>query len=359
MVSSKVSLSHYVPEFTIEINGKETSADVSKNITSITVDQVLNKPNNFSFKVQDDSKGGRFQWLGHDVFKFGNDVTIHMGYVQNMHKLIEGKIQNIKASFSKGLAPTFTVEGSDNAYDFLMGKSDPRVFNKKKDSDIVKEIAQIGKTKLTAVVDETKEVFPKKTKKGEKSYFAFLKELAESNGFEFYLEGRRLFFVKAKREQDPMCTLKWEEELINFQPTLNTANLITEVIVRGWDKKRKKLIEAKAKAGSETKQEKKKQLSSKIAREIYGDVVKVITDRPVCSVQEAKKIAESELDKASDKFIKGSAEIIGNPEIKTAVCVMLEGLGGWFSGKYYIEKVTHSINSSGYRTKFEAKRNSL
>lgn len=356
---TRADISYYAPQFTIEINGSEIAADVSNFILSLTVEQELNKTNNFRFEVQDEFKGGRFQLLGQEPFKFGNNVTIHMGYVHNVRKMIEGKIQNISANFSQGTAPTFTVEGADSAYEFLMEKSEPKIFKKKKASDIVEEITQMDKAHFEAVVDETEDVLPIITKKGGKSYFEFIKDMAKSNGFEFYVSGRKLFFVKETKETESILTLRWGKELINFNPTLSTAKAITEVVVRSWDRNGKKCIEARARAGDETKQEEGKQLGSRIAKEIFGDVVKVITDRPVSSIKEAQKEAKSELEKASNDFIKGKAEIIGIPEIKPAMYITIEGVGDWFSGKYYLEKVIHRLDNQGYRTTFEARRNSL
>ena len=368
MVVSKTDISHYAPTFIISINGKKFSADVAKTILSLTVDQELNKVNNFRFEVQDEftpnsqdnSNIGPFKWLGHDIFKYGNNVSIEIGYLYNMHKAVEGKIQNISANFSGGAAPTFTVEGSDSSYEFLTKRSESKVFKDKKDSDIVKEIAQMEGANLESMVDDTEEVFCRKTKKGGKSYIDFLKEITESNpDYEFSLSGRKLLFVKAKKDKDPLLTLNWGKELINFRSDLDTSRALTEVKVRGWNRTKKKLIEVSAKVGEETKQENQKQLSSEIAREIYGEVVEVVTETPVSSANEAKKIAKSKLEKASNNLVKGSAETIGIPELSPAACVNIEGLGNWFSGKYYVEKVTHVIDSNGYRTKFEGHRNSL
>ena len=258
MAITAADTSYYAPEFTVEVNGREIAADVSKRILNLTIEQVVNKTNNFRFEVQDEFRNGRFQWLGHELFKYGNTVKIEMGYVNNMHKLLEGKIQNIAATFSKGTAPTFTVEGSDKAYDFLMEEGEPKIFKKKKDSDIAEIIAKMPKTQLDAVVDDTKHVFPTKTKKGGKSYFTFLKEMAQSNGFEFYLSGRKLYFVKVKKDKDAILTLTWGKELISFNPSLNTDQAISEVVVRSWNRSSKEPIEARANAGEETRQEDRK-----------------------------------------------------------------------------------------------------
>ncbi len=369
--SNTADISYYAPEFFIEINGNELSADVSKVIKSLSVDQSLDKTNSFNFEVQDEffvgANGGQkrpFRWLGHDLFKYGNDVSVLMGYVNNKQKMVEGKIQNISANFFQSTAPTFKVDGADNAYEFLMNKSKTDVFKEKTHSEMVEKIAQMNEVNLNAVVDKTQLEFSTKIKKGGVSYFDFLKEISKSEAFKFYLSGRELFFIdpkgeKAKKEKEGIKTLKWGEELISFKPTLKTAQATTLVVVRSWDRKGKKMIEAKVPAGEETKQEDGKKLASQVAREIYGEVEKVITDQPVRTMEEARKIALSELEKSSDKFIKASVETIGIPELKPAVCINIEGLGNWFSGKYYIEKVTHRIDNNGYRTTFEAHRNSV
>jgi phage protein D len=353
-----VEISHYVPAFEVEINGRRLEAEVSKVISNITIEQEVNKTNNFRFVVQDEFMEGEFRWLGHDLFKFGNDVAIKLGYVGNMHKMVVGQIQNITANFFSGVAPTFTVEGVDSAYKFLMEKSEPRTFRDKKDSEIVKEIAK--DVHLNAVVDDTELVRPIKRKKGGESYFRFINELASSNdGFEISLSERDLFFVKAKEDKEAVMSLRWGHELINFRPSLNTSQAITEVIVRSWDREGKRTIEGRAVAGEEGGQEGERQVSSQIAREIYGDVVRVVTERPVRSVDEARREALGVLRRTSNNLIKGSGETIGIPDIKPGVCIELEDLGNWFKGKYYVEKVSHKIDTSGYRTTFDVRRNRL
>jgi phage protein D len=355
-----IDVSRYAPGFNVVINGEELEAEVSKIISNLTIEQEINKCNNFRFTVQDELKGGKFKWLGHDLFKFGNEILIKMGYSNNKRKMLEGKIQKISANFFQGLAPTFTVEGMDSAYKFLMEKSDSETFREKKNSDIVKVIAE--EAHLKPKIDDTEQVYPIKRKKGGETYFEFIGRLAkESNNFEFYISDGKLFFIKPKteKEEDPVLTLRWAHELISFQPTLNTSEPFTEVIVRSWDRTGKKTIEASAKAGEEEKQESGKKTSSQIAREIYGDVVKVITEKPVRSVEEAKEVALAELKEASDNFMKGQGETIGVPEITPGALIEIEGLGEWFSGTYYVEKTTHTIDSSGYRTSFNVRRNTI
>ena len=242
----------------------------------------MTKPTSFRFNVQDEMKDERFEWLGHDLFKPGNNVSIHMGYAGNMQKMLDGKIQNISASFSEGSTLSFVVDGADAGYQLLNVASGPRIFRNKKDSDIAREIADLAS--LKADVEDTETIFSTKTKDGGKSYFEFLLDLVQSNpGYTFYLSEKTLHFTTKKQKQDSGLTLKLGAELTRFNPTLNTRKVVSEVIVRGWDRINKKKIEVSVKAGEETTQEKTKQSASKVAQNIYGEVVKTITDRPINS----------------------------------------------------------------------------
>lgn len=358
MDKKSVDTSLYAPAFEVEISGKKLSAEEDKCISSITIEKAINKTNNFRFVVQDEMKEGKLKWLGSDLFKFGNDVSIKLGYVGNMPLMMEGQIQNISANFFTGGVPNFTVEGVDNAYKFLMEQGALKVFKEKKDSDIAKEIAKMAN--LKAEVEDTKTVHSVRKKKAGENYLKFLEYLTSQNkSFEFFISEGKLFFVSSRKDRDSILSLGWGRDLISFRPKLNTSQAITEVIVRGWDRQGKKTIEAKVKAGEEKKQDKQKKSSSQIARDIFGDVVKVITDKPVRSVEEAKRIATAELEKAGDSLITGSCETIGIPGIKQGVCLDLENVGSWFNGKYYVEKVTHKIDTSGYRTTFDVRRNTI
>lgn len=45
---------------------------------------------------------------------------------------------------------------------------------------------------------------------------------------------------------------------------------------------------------------------------------------------------------------------MGVPELRAKVLVSIAGVGNAYDRNYYVEKVTHKLNQSGYTTKFEA-----
>ncbi|HSI12963.1 MAG TPA: hypothetical protein VK961_13020 [Chthoniobacter sp.] len=357
MANNGTSVGYYAPGFKIEINGSELDPQAAHAILSVKVEQELNKTNSFTLEVQDEYRDGHFHWLETGLFQVGNPVSIALGYTDRVVNVLHGKVQNLNASFHLGSAPTFTVEGTDASYDLLTAPSEAHVFREKRDSDIVREIAR-DIAHLQAVVDETKVITPVKTKQGGKSYLEFLTTLASDNHFEFFLGGRRLYF-RASSYQESAANLTWGKDLIRFEPQLNTTAAVTEVVVRGWDASGKKLIEGRARAGEESTHESEKRTSSELMRSLFGEVVKVITDRPVRSQEEARTIAVSELNNASNNLIQATIETIGQPQLTPGVCVGVAGFGKLFSGKYYVVKATHSFGAEGYRTSLTARRNAL
>jgi phage protein D len=249
------------------------------------------------------------------------------------------------------------VEGSNNAYQKLTVGSPVHVFKEKSIGDIVKKVAEVGG--LTPDVDVDEDSVPIRTKKGGRSYLDFLRDLAKEGTYEVELVDDKLRFGTPRQDEDPIVTLEWGKNLISFRPNLNTSQAVAVVIVRGWDKQRKKPIAVQLRPGEETRQEPRAKLSSRVAQDIFGEVVKEITDRPVNSVEEARKLAKSELNRIAENLIRGSATTIGLTQLRPGVCVQLDKLGAWFTGKYYLEKVTHRLDDNGYRTTFEGRRNAL
>jgi phage protein D len=66
-------------------------------------------------------------------------------------------------------------------------------------------------------------------------------------------------------------------------------------------------------------------------------------------------VAKAILARRAEGFVGGRGESIGIPDIKPNANITLRGLGDLFSTTLYIQRATHTVNSSGYRTTFEIK----
>jgi uncharacterized protein involved in type VI secretion and phage assembly len=75
--------------------------------------------------------------------------------------------------------------------------------------------------------------------------------------------------------------------------------------------------------------------------------------QPVSNFLEANVLAASILKQLLQGLFEGSGNCIGIPKLRAGDRVEIRGIGKRFSGTYTLSKVTHTIDSGGYRTSFE------
>ncbi len=354
---SKKTYNFYSPRFEVAVEGKKLNANMSKAIIDVSVDEKKDEGASFTLTMNDefDVETQEYKWLDHPIFKEGNKVSIKMGYADKLDIMMVGEITSIEPSFFSGETPTLKISGQDMSYDYIKKPSKERAFKDMSFSDIAKDIAI--KADLIPVVDNTEKYKCVIRKDSNKTYYAFLMDLAKRVGYQFDVNKKTMYFVKPKDDEDEILTLELKKDVISFSPSIKTGKLVTEVEVRGHNEKDPNTpIVGRASAGSERSQEGGKKKGSQAAKKSNK---KVITNVVVCTQAEANALAKSELNRASDTFIEGSGECIGLPVIRKGVNIKLEKMGKRFSGKYYVRGTTHTINNNGYRTTFSVKRNAI
>lgn len=358
---SKSVLNFYAPRFEVEIENQRLTANIAKTIIDVTVEEKLDEGASFRLTVHDefDMTTQKFKWLDHALFNVGNKITIKIGYANNLYNMVIGNITSIEPNFFASETPTITIGGQDLAYDYIKRTSPERTFVEMKYSDIARQIAT--EAGLLPVVDDTGRTMSSIRKNSDETYYAFLKRLAvEAGGYQFSVEGQTMYFVKPQDDKKEILTLKLGKDIISFSPRLNTSGVVTEVEVRGHNPRNPaQPIIGRAPTGSERSQESGRRTGSQIVSERHGSIRRVITNVIVNSAEHANSIAQAKLNEASDSLIEGEGECIGIPQIRTGVNIKLEKMGEKFSGKYYVQGTTHTINSSGYRTRFSVKRNAI
>ena len=357
---SKETLNFYAPRFEVEINNQKLIANISKQITNVTVDEKLDEGVSFRFTMNDefDLTTLQFKWLDNPLFKEGNRVTIKMGYANQLFPMVVGEITSLESSFFSGDTTTLTVGGHDLSYDFIKRVSPERTFVDKTYGQIAQTI--VSEAGLLPVVDDPGKFEPFVRKDGNNSYFTFLEDLARNSDREFSMEGQTMYFIKPRDDKKEIVALALGKDIVSFSPRMSTTGLVTEVEVRGHNPRDPNSpIVGRATAGSERTQEAGRRTGSQIAQEHHGTVKKVIPNVIANSVEHANAIARSVLNKLSDGLVEGDGECIGLPQIRPGVNIRLERMGKKFSGKYYVKETTHTIDNSGYRTRFKAKRNAI
>ncbi len=354
----------YVPTFTITVGGVKLEHGSTISVQSVTMTESNTMSDSFSFTVRDRhpdpgrfAGGGQLVWMDSDTFKEENEVKIEIGYRGGAAVSFLGLITAVNPTFPQNGTPTLTVRGQ-GLFKRLLKQSDARSFRDKKDSEIAQEIAQL--VDLDCKPDPTNVKYPLVTSETG-TYADFLRKRAERIGYEFAVTKKTLLFQKPGyiTKPGPNLTLEWGRDLKSFTPTLSTYKKITHVKVRASQTscgRGKAPVEGSAGPGDERGKLGAK-TASQIAEEVASKNEIIAEDHDVTSPQEAKEVAVAKLEASSLEFITGSGACNGNPQLRARAVIQIKGIGARFSGNYYVTSATHTIDSSGYHTTFEVKRN--
>jgi uncharacterized protein len=381
----------YVPFFQVKIAGRKLVNDVFNDITQVTYTDKVDDLDSFEITVNNwDAEALRFKYEPpmkadfRGMFDPGQHIELHMGYMDNLRKMLVGEITTLQPNFPESGVPTLTISGLNVLHGFRK-KQHTWSWEKKTDSQIAREIA------LNAVGDNrpglglTADHFKTPNEREEKPEdfvfmnnqfdIMFLLERARRKGYTIHLEVKRdrhgleqpsLTFGRSESVREVTYELEWGKTLASFRPTLQTANQINKVTVRGWDRRTKRGFEGTAELPRDAAANSDWQ--NRIARAINGRQ-EDISHLPVRTKDEATQRAKQILGDQTRRLITASGGTVGLPDLRAGSLVVIQGFGARrvrgqvvkeqetpFDGQYFITETTHTINDQGYRTQFKARR---
>lgn len=346
---------YYVPFFNIKVNGSSIEMEYRKCISSVNLSFDSENTDMCTISLE----GVKSSWIDgqNEIFAEGNEVSIDYGYYkQNNESSFLGEIYSLEPQFSSSGMISLTARVYDLSHRLKssINKKDPYI--KVKDSDIAKIIA--NRNNLESEIDISDDVFEKVYQKS-KSDFQFLTERAKNIGYDFYVENKTLYFKKNENNSKTIINLSWKENLIDFNPRINSASVKAEIEVRGWSAKQKKEISAK------------KTLDTSLLKEVLSDqAIKRIKsnsknkqhkniDQLIRSQREAEIKADSLAKDNVNQILTASGNCIGMPLLKPGVYLEIQGLAERFNGEYYVKSSSHSFGSGAYTTNFNVERRLL
>ena len=161
--------------------------------------------------------------------------------------------------------------------------------------------------------------------------------------------------------KDPVVSLAWGVNLINFAPQLSTRRAVETVIVRNVDPNAEggaQRIEEHA-TWSDLPKLDPAALGPRGIDEIQSALrgnVEEITSAEVRSKEAAKELAIKTLEAIASELVQGSGSTVGDPRLRAGAVIEIAGLGPRFSGNYRLKQTTHSIGGAGYTTSFSANK---
>jgi phage protein D len=387
----------YVPRFEIKVAGANLPLDVLRDVIQVTYNDDIKKLDGFELSVNNwDTFAKEFRYVGSETLESLDEerkgaqkqpfnplhrlfepcrhkVEVFMGYGDDLKLMLAGNFTTMEPSFPSSGAPTLTVRGL-NLLHKLRTEPHSYAWPGKKESQIAKSFEKLpdpdnpGK-KLPVLIDEKtlnkEENIPYVAQSNQfdidfllerarrAGYVVFIKE-AEKKG-DRVIRPRGLYFGPSDAEHPGLrpvtFELKWGISLIDFKPTLTTANQIRSVTVNGWNVATKQPIVAKKSINDQKLNlDLHKLLQRCDARE------ERVVDEPMFTQRQANQRALAILLERSKDLVKTSGTCVGLPDLRAGQRVRISNVGARFSGEYFITDTTHTISDSGYITKFNARR---
>jgi phage protein D len=304
------------------------------------------------------------------VFDPGQTLEVHLGYMGNTRLMMSGDITTLEPNYPASGNLTLSVRGLNRLHRFRTEQHTFGWFDKK-DSEIARALGgpvQRGRPGMGIRVEtpnlqnEDPETFVFMNTTYD---IVFLMERARRRGYEVVLveeqqNGRTeqylTFGPSSDRSNISTIRLEWGKSLVSFRPTLSTWNQIFTVIVRGWDRRANRQIEGKATWDQVLRLRGPEQQRMQQLAQAFGNRTEIITNRPVHTPAEARRMAESILRDQANQMVEATGSTVGLPDLRAGRKVEIAGLGERFNGVYYVTQTTHTIGDSGYTTEFSAQR---
>lgn len=186
----------------------------------------------------------------------------------------------------------------------------------------------------------------------EESDYDFLVKAAKRYNFDFFIVGKTLYFIEAKKNHTPLIVLKPGSGLSMVDVGYDMTGLVKEVVVRNIDMAQGKYI------GDKKKNSSKISLGNK-AKPLIDKQSLVYIDPTTDSKEEAGYRASYLLETMGYRLGSVTAEIVGMPELVPGRFVTLEDFGTPLNNDFYLTNVKHTYSGGNFRTNFEGCANSI
>src|SRR5579863_4879786 len=379
----------YVPQFAIKIQDAGLPRDVLRDVIQVTYSDNLKEVDSFELVVNNwDTATRRFKYVGSEtaadlaqdtpktvryhLFDPGNkQVTLQLGYLDQLQMMTVCNFTTLEPNFPSSGGPTLSVRGL-NVLHQLRRKQYTYSWTGQTDSEIAENIATLtdkttGQKRfpIPIVTDDNAQ-----SQEPTIDYIAqdnqydidFLFQRARVRGYVVVVQqsdtsptGRELYFGPSQNSgsRDVTFQLEWGKSLVEFHPTLTTANQVKSVTVHGWNRNTKKPITETATL-DDPRLNRNKDLYVLLQKNDPRE--EIVVNEPVFSTKQAKDRAFSILSDRQKQMVKASFTTVGLPDLRAGRQVLIKGVGARFGGLYFVTDTTHTIGSNGYLTKFNARR---
>jgi hypothetical protein len=375
----------YAPEFKLSIEKAPVPAALRGSVTRLSVQTGLGISDRVELALANDN----LRWLDHPLLALDNELAVEVGYAPDpLTQLFVGEVVGHDCVFPQGGLPTISVVAQDRMRRLQQSTKTrsfaipiPTVGNMPLPDEAVASIVSIENgllpilepvgAAISALLGaaglagansqaERQALVRRQGAPGRgESDFDFVSKIARENGWELVIDhsgplgGLQLRYLSPLDHLAPALKLKYGASLIEFRPRISTVGQIVSVTAYVW------ISEIKTKLAITVGWDWDSMSLTIDVQPSFDSSGKgpsdVVLGEPVTMLTAPRTIL-SELIPKLNKRLTGSGSCVGDPRIVAGSVIQLEGLGIQFGGLYRVTSATHTLDSSGYRTSFEVRK---
>ena len=348
-------LTYAGPVFEID---DDVKADLARDIVRLEIEETTAglKTLTAHLVAKGKAKGSGEQqhlYLDGSVVDFGKKISVVLGATPAAHKVFSGWISGLEANFQEGKEPEVVVFAEDKLMKLRMTRR-MKTYENMSDADIASAIA--AEHGLTPAVDADGPTYDV-VQQWNQSDLAFLRERAREIQAEIWVEDETLHFKSRSKRTATELTLVQGNHLVSVRARADLAHQRTKVKVSGYDATQREHIDEEAGGDAIQAEVSEGMTGPAVLERAFGERVSYRVREAPLKSGEASDRARAEMLRRARAFVTVVATTRGSADMVVGSKLKLEGTGHPFEGSgYYVTRVCHTYDSSGFRTHFEAER---
>lgn len=324
----------------IKVAGKVIPSEAE--LSSVMVEKHINRVSTAKITIIDGCpNSGKFNISSSDTFIPGKDISIEAGYDSDNKVIFKGIISKQSIKVENSRSSNLIIECRDPAVKMIVGRKS-LTYSKKKDSDIMASIIETYdglSHEITTTDTEWQE---------QVQYYAtdwdFILSRAEANGLVVTTLNGKVSAFKPDADTTSVLTVKYGDNLINFNADLNSITQLDAVKAASWNYKTQEIETGEASveykgAGN---------LSSEKLSKVVGLSDFQLQTSASLEQSELTNWTKAQLVKSEFSKIRGDVTFQGTDVVEPGKYMTLEGVGDRFNGNHLISGVTHNITTGNW-----------
>jgi phage protein D len=318
------------PYFKIRIGSETFESSIGGDVISIWLNLDMDKPAGaFEIVMSKSNKTARI--------KKGDDVSIELGYEDNLTNVFKGNVESIEPSISKIKITGFNIASK------LLRLRVNQVYENQCAGEIVADLARRAGVKEEEISNGLS--FPMYAIDSTKNAYEHMRDLAEKCGYEVYVTSEnKLVFKKYERnERKKPIVLEYGRDILNIE-LYDFKPSIANVAVRGESP-------ASFKGASTSHWLTKRQIEGVAEAETGNGTALLLHEPTVKDKDTAEKVAKARL-LALTRTSYGNVKIIGKAEVKLGDTIEIKDMPDVkLNGEFEVHSVEHFLSKTkGYTT---------